>query len=181
MTPSLSQVLSQGGSASSVNPMYLLAGLAVFFLGAYTSVKVLGVLRRSRLMPALTDLQNQEKMEKLTFLIDELKSEKESAESQNTELQGRIKELDSAVTEACSAFDNARLARNTQEKSNLALLKEIDRLKSEKEESLLRASAPLLKTGFKNAVQHAVKNASKNKEGGRKTRRVLRKKTDGKK
>ena len=191
MSPSLAQVLTQGGaSASSVNPLYLLAGLAVFFLGAYSSVKAFEIYRRGRLMPAvmdevgpsLSEIQSKEKLEKLSFLADELKLEKERAAGQNSALEDKVIELDGVIRGLTSALDNAKLTRDTLEKSNLALLKERDRLKAEKEAALLRAQKPLIKIPTKKRDDKSrIMSSKKKTEGNRRLVKVSRKKTNGKK
>jgi phage-related minor tail protein len=148
MTPSLSQVLLQGGPAAnpSLNPLFLLAGLTVCFLAAFSAVKSLELFRRRRLLPqvlneapSLAEIQNKEEAEKLTFMIDEMKNEKKTLAVQNAQLQGRVQELNDVL-------NNVKQTRDTLEKSNVAFLKESTRLKAEKEELLLQASEPLIKT-----------------------------------
>lgn len=160
MTPSLSQVLLQGGAAAhpSLNPLFLLAGITVFFLAAFSAVKGLEVFRRRLIMPrvldeapSLAEIRNKEKLEKLTFMVDEIKSEKENLAVQNSGLQGKIQELNHALM-------SVKQTRDTLEKSNAVFLKESARLKAEKEELILRTSEPLIgvKTGAK-AVPAVVK------------------------
>ncbi len=180
MTPSLSQVLSQGGAAAqqqAVNPLFLLAGITVFFLAAFTAAKSLELYRRRRLLPPVLEetaplarIQEDEEREKLSFLVDEMKGEKTKLAVENSELQGKILELNDALS-------NVKQTRDAMEKSNLILLKESARLKSEKEDLVLKAATPLV--GFadpapaekkKKAVKikktvKAVKKPVKNKKG----------------
>ena len=148
MTPSLSQVLTQGGTTAasfSIGPAYWLAGLAFFSLAAFSAVRGLVLNRRAPLMPAmlpdntpsLAEIAAREKLEKITFLTDQLKQEKEKLAGQNNELQGKVEELHGALS-------NVKQTRDTLEKSNLALLKESERLKAEKERLTLKASVPLV-------------------------------------
>jgi hypothetical protein len=178
LTPSLSQVLSQGGAAAhpSLNPLYWLAGISVFLLGAFSAVKGFELYRRWRLIPSLVneaaslaDIQNNEEAEKLSFLA-----------GQNRELQGKIMEL-------ADVLSNVKQTRDTLERSNLALAKESARLKGEKEELVLRACEPLIavKTDKKTEPVAAAKKKmirlvtkavrSKTKKGDRKPKRVSRK------
>jgi TolA-binding protein len=148
MTPSLSQVLTQGGTtvtALSISPGYLLAGLAFFSLVAFSAVRGLVLSRRSRLLPTvlpddnttLAEIEAREKLEKVAFLTDQLTQEKAKLAGQNSELQGKVEELNGALS-------NVKQTRDTLEKSNLALLKESERLKGEKERLTLKASVPLV-------------------------------------
>ncbi len=146
MTPSLSQVLTQGGAAAHqpVNPLFLLAGLTVFFLAAFSAVKGVELFRRRRLLPPVLEeaaplarLRDDEEREKLSFLVDEIKCEKTKLAVENTELQGKIQELNDALS-------NVKQTRDAMEKSNLVLLKESARLKSEKEDLVLQAATPLI-------------------------------------
>lgn len=167
MSPSLSQVLAQGAaSPAAVNPLFLLTGLAVFFMGVYTSF---AVYRRSRLLPAVIDepaslaeTENKEKAEKLDFLVDGLKNERD-------ELAAKVPELNNVIAGLTSALDNARLSRSVLEKSNLALSRNIEKLKAEKETAALKASVPLVKTKIK-----SLKKAKVEKGGSRKPKRVSR-------
>jgi hypothetical protein len=151
MTPSLSQVLTQGGTTAtsfSIGPAYWLAGLAFFSLAAFSAVRGLVLKRRVPLMPAmlpddtpsLAEIAAREKLEKAAFLTDQLKLEKEKLAGQNSELQGKVEELHGALS-------NVKQTRDTLEKSNLALLKESERLKAEKERLTLKASVPLVALG----------------------------------
>ncbi|MBN3032661.1 MAG: hypothetical protein JW873_01045 [Candidatus Saganbacteria bacterium] len=177
MTPSLSEVLARGGAvavsspaAASVNPAYLLAGLAFIFLAAFSIVKGVAVFRRGRLMPEilletappLAELKAREKSEKTAFLAEALKEEKKRLVSHNAELQGKIEELNGALS-------NVRQTRNTLERSNLALLKESERLKAEKEKLVLKASVPLLAVAPAPSTDRGLKNgrAEINKKEGR--------------
>lgn len=168
MTPSLSQVLTQG-DAAAIHPVYWLAGLAFFFLAAFSAVKGIAVYRRSRLMPmtlndnvpSLSEIEEREKIEKFAFMADELKIEKEKLAAQNSELQGKIQELNDTL-------HNIKQTRDVLEKSNLVLMKRGERLKAEKEELLLRTSEPLLRT-------KTVRIIKEKKEGRRPVRRVSRK------
>ena len=147
MTPSLSQVLSQGGAAAQhqpVNPLFLLAGLTVVFLAAFSAVKSVELYRRRRLLPPVLDaaapiarIQEDEEREKISFIAREMKCEKEKLAVENSALQGKILELNDALS-------NVKQTRDAMEKSNLALLKESTRLKSEKEDLLLKAQTPLV-------------------------------------
>lgn len=186
MTPSLSQVLTQGdAAAAAIHPVYLLAGLAFFFLAAFSAVKGIAVYRRSRLVPmalsnvpSLSEIEEREKIEKFAFMTDELKSEKEKLAAQNSELQGKIQELNDSL-------HNIKKTRDVLERSNVALLKESDKLKAEKEGLLLRASQqllgqePLVKAKppvkAKAKAKIEIKASKKKKEGRRPVRRVSRK------
>ncbi len=146
MTPSLSQVLTQGGAAAqqTVNPLFLLAGITVLCLAAFSAVKSVELYRRRRLLPPVLEesapiaqIQDDEEREKLSFIVDEMKCEKNKLACENSELQGKIQELSDALS-------NVRQTRDAMEKSNLVLLKESSRLKGEKEELLLQAQTPLV-------------------------------------
>lgn len=131
MAPTLSQVLSSGGTASAFNPVYFAAGLAVFL------VAVLSVwYRRSQPLvsvidekPVLIDIHNREKIEKLSFMVNELEIEKQQMAAQNTDLQDQLMQT-----------------RVVLEKSNTALVRKSEELKAEREELALKASNPLVRT-----------------------------------
>jgi hypothetical protein len=136
LTPSLAQVLAQGGAAahSSINPLFLLAGISVFFLAAFSTAKGIELFRNRRPLlpclldetPPLSEIKDNEEDEKLSFLSD-----------QNRHLQGKIQELTGVLT-------NVKQTRDMLEKSNLVLVKESTKLKSERENLVLNASEPLI-------------------------------------
>jgi predicted nuclease with TOPRIM domain len=94
----------------------------------------------------MAEIQSKEEAEKLSFIVDEMKCEKENLAVHNSQLQGKIQELNDALS-------NVKQARDTMEKSNLALLKESTRLKTEKEELLLKSSKPLVNTEPQNPIE----------------------------
>ena len=184
MTPSLSQVLAQGGTTAAavkISPVYWLAGLAFFSLAAFSAVRGLVLNRRAPLLPAmlpddaplLAEIAAREKLEKISFLTDQLKLEKEKLAGQNNELQGKVEELHGAL-------NNVKQTRDTLEKSNLALLKESERLKAEKERLTLKASVPLVAlspeppAGTKIEKKTKLSAARKIKKEGRKPSRPER-------
>jgi hypothetical protein len=187
--------LSQGSATAHplLNPLLLLAGLSVFFLAAFSAVKGLELYRRRRLIPGLlnepvplAEIKDNEELEKLSFLVDEIKNEKESLALQNQGLQVKVQEL-------AGVLSNVKQTRDILEKSNLVLVKESAKLKSEKEDWLLKASEPLIAVKTAKAavptvaakkkkakavaktVQAKARRISKTKKGDRKPKRVSRK------
>ena len=165
MAPSLSQVVASGGTAASLNLYYLLALMMAAGAAVFSVVKGLEVYRRGRLLsvvvddtPSLMEIENRKKMEKLSFMVDELKREKELLSCQNVQLQGQA-----------STTSVQKQMEEILRKSNEALAKQCQRLKSEKEELVLRSAKPLIKT-------KTTKKAKVNKkEVARKPRRVSKK------
>lgn len=154
MTPTLTQVLSQGGAASQFNLTFLAAGLAVFFVAAISIVKGREFL--SREAPCLAEIEAKEKLEKLSFLVDGLKAEKAKLAEQNTGLQNQLGGLNDALK-------NEKQTSEIMEKSNFVLLKECNKLKSEKEGLVLDAHKPLIKIS-KRALARKPKRVLKKKK-----------------
>jgi len=145
MQPTIAQVLTSGGTTNTVNPLVIAAGFAAFMVMAFSAVKSVEIFRRREIAPALLDeppplalSHDKEKIDKLSFLAAELKMEREKLIGQTAELQEKNHNLQVSI-------DNHRQNREALEKSNFALVKENERLKSEKEELVLKASKPLVK------------------------------------
>ncbi|MFA5114332.1 MAG: hypothetical protein WC529_08610 [Candidatus Margulisiibacteriota bacterium] len=172
MGPSLSHVLSTGShSASSVNLLYLAAGLLASLVAAVSVAKGAEVFRRRQ--PCLEDAHYQEKMAKLSFMFGELKLEKEAVAEQNHDLRNQL-------TSLTGALYDLKQTRTVLEKSNLSIAKENERLKTEKERLALQVLPPLVKTAAgrtkaKPKAKLPIKNAKK-EAADRKPRRVSRKK-----
>jgi hypothetical protein len=162
MGPSLEQVLSTGShSASPVNFLFLAAGLIASLVAAVSVAKGVEVFKRRSALPAvggkrpcLEDSHYQEKTAKLSFMLDELKLEKESVVEQNHELRNQLTSLSGALYT----------------------------LKAEKEKLALQVSEPPVQAGVvkakaKNKIKPRIKTVNKKKEAaGRKPPRVSRKK-----
>jgi hypothetical protein len=183
MGPSLSQVLTTGShSASSANFLFLAAGLAASLVAVVSVAKGVEVFKRRGTLPAvggqqpcLEDSHYQEKTAKLSFMLDELKLEKESVIEQNHELRNQL-------TGLTGALYDLKKTREVLEKSNLAMAKENEKLKTETEKLALQTAVPLIKTGSgqdkKKVKAKAPKAAklSKKEAARRKPPRVSRKK-----
>ncbi len=150
MGPTLSQVLAEGAKASSFNPLYLLTGVTAIFFAALSVF-----YHRGRLFTSVMDEKPEvEKLEKLSFMIDELKIEKQKLSAQNFELQNQLLTAGGSLGEMSQA-------RGILEKSNLALQRECEKLKAQKEQLVLQASPPLVRIVSK-----------KKKEAARRPKRV---------
>lgn len=107
MSLSLSQVLAQGGHPSSFNLMPMVAALAVVCVAVLSAAKGYEIYRRRRWvptmveeMPDLSEIEYKEKLEKLSFMVDELKREKKLLMDQNLDLQNQLRILESYRKEA---------------------------------------------------------------------------------
>jgi hypothetical protein len=97
MGPTLADVLASGATASTFNPLYLLLGLAACLVAAVTLVKGREIFRRSpdipdvlAVKPCLEDLRYRERIDKLTFMVNELKHEREQIAASNAALQAEL-------------------------------------------------------------------------------------------
>lgn len=179
MNPSLTDVLQTGQAAHSHphNLMFYMAAAAAFLVATLVARGV-SVLRRNRWTapamddtPSLLDIElkkNGEKIEKLTFMVDELKREKESLSFDKGALALQNEEMQDQL----GAMEDLKQSYEIMYKGNLTLARECDKLKTEKEELTLKANQPLVRT--KTLAQTAKK--IKNKKGVvRKPKRVSRK------
>lgn len=141
MPPTLSQVLASGGN----NSFSSLANVAIGFLaicaGVLTLVKGFELYRRRSLPTVVTagepsplEVQNNERIEKLSFMVNELTREKELLIKQNSELKEQLSKL-----------DEQKRFIDALQKSNQSLVKECERLRKEKEALILQNSPPLIK------------------------------------
>ena len=143
MNPSLTEVLKSGQAAVPHNYMLFVAAIAAFLVAALAA-RGYTLFRRSRWIspvmdaaPSLADIElrkNREKIEKLSFLVDELKCEKEQLLVQNDELQNRL-----------NSMEDLKQSYEIMYKGNLALARECEKLKAEKEELTLRANQLLVR------------------------------------
>jgi len=97
MGPTLTDVLASGDAASTFNPFYLLLGLAACLVAAVTLVKGREMFRRSPVIPGvlevkpcLEDLRYRERIDKLNFMVNELKHEREQLAAGNAALQAEL-------------------------------------------------------------------------------------------
>ena len=172
MNPSLTQVLA--GTANTApahhfNPFFLAVGLVACLAAAMS----LAWHRRSRGLaavidpaPALVDRSREEKFEKLSFIVDQLKIDNQHLSLQNNELSGQVQGVNGCL-------NDLKQTRDILEKSNLVLSKECEKLRAQKEELVLKASVPLVKAKGRAKPVALKKN---NKGVARKPGRVLRKK-----
>ncbi|OGC35419.1 hypothetical protein A2311_06105 [candidate division WOR-1 bacterium RIFOXYB2_FULL_48_7] len=142
MNPSLAQVLESGTGSPLPPTLYLIAALATIFFAAVAANTY--IRRKNRWMENIVeDCQNNtsvmenlekqaatEKLEKLEFIVAEMKREKECLLDQNGELSNQLR----CTNELKQAYDLLY-------RSNIALNKECERLKMEKEELTLKASS----------------------------------------
>jgi septal ring factor EnvC (AmiA/AmiB activator) len=138
---------------------------AVGIVAAFVAVLVIS-FRRNRLLPLngrppLLD-HNKERIEKLSFMVDELKTEKHQLSAYNADLQDQVRSLNSNL-------DELKQTRSVLEKSNVSLSKSSEKLKAEKEALVLMTSAPLVRP------KKAVPVPAKKKKDARKPKRVSRK------
>jgi len=140
MSPTLSQVLAQGGQASTFGFFHLAAALAAVCIAAFSAVKGYEIYRRNRWLstvvedaPPLAERENKEEREKLNFLLDEMKREKERLAHQNVSLQGQLHGLEAQ-----------KQIEEVMRKSNVMLAKECEKLKAEKDVLTLKSVQSLI-------------------------------------
>jgi len=163
MTPTLSEVLAGSAKTASFNYIYLVALAAAAGAALFSVVKGLAVYRRGRLIsavvddkPSLIDIEKQKKIEKLSFLVEELKSEKE-----------RLSRANQHLSEKAVSFDISKQKEEVLRKSNLVLARELDKLKNEKEQLVLANAVPLIEelpTSIKPEGKKPEDRAMENKE-----------------
>jgi uncharacterized membrane protein len=165
MAPTISQVLASGGATPSFSYAYFAAFVAAAGAAVVTLVKGMDVYRKGRIIsalvenkPSLMEIENQKKVEKLEFLLDALKTEKDGLLSQNEHFHKKIQQL-----------EINRQKEEILHKSNLILARECDKLKAEKEALTLETAKPLIQ----------IKGSAKKTKKGvtRKPKRVSNKKT----
>ncbi|MBI5078784.1 hypothetical protein HZB08_02055 [Candidatus Saganbacteria bacterium] len=156
MTPTLSQVLVSGGRHASLSMTHFAAVLVVVCAAAFSAVKGYEIYRRRRRMPAVMEevplllkTENNEKIERFSFMIDELE----------TQLKAHSHQI-----------EDLKQSNDFLYKNNLALTRESERLKLEKEDLVLKASAPLVRAESPSPEPKTIK-----KEVSRKPKRVSRK------
>ncbi|MFA4844910.1 MAG: hypothetical protein WC632_08215 [Candidatus Margulisiibacteriota bacterium] len=170
MNPSLTQVLAgttNAAPAVHLNPFFLAVGLVACLAAAMS----LAWRRRSRGLssvigpaPVLADRGQEEKLEKLAFIVDQLKIDNQQLSLQNTELSGQVQGVNGCL-------NDLKQTRDVLEKSNLVLSKECEKLRAQKEELVLKASVPLVKAKGR-AKPAAPKNSA---SGGKIIKGVVRK------
>lgn len=117
MTPTLTQVLSSGGAPAAFNPFFLAFGLVAFLVAVVSVVKGRELYHRNRLVatmldekPVLEDINHRERIEKLSFLVDQLKLEKQQLAAQNTDLASNLSETKTSLDNAkqnCALLEKA--------------------------------------------------------------------------
>jgi len=137
MPPTLTEVLASGSRASNLPQeiFRLTAILAVVCAGVLTLAKGLRFYRRQNFLRLSWEKQNEERIEKLNFMVDELKRERDALAQQKSALQKQIESLEGEKRQI-----------EVLRKSNLALMRECEKLKAEKEELALKYSPPLLRS-----------------------------------
>jgi len=165
MAPTISQVLASGGATATLNYAYLAAFVVAAGAAVLTLVKGMDVYRKGRIIsavvedkPSLMEIENQKKIEKLEFLLDTIKSEKDGLLSQNENFHKKIQQL-----------QISQQKEEVLQKSNLILARECDKLKAEKEALVLETAKPLIR------IPSSVKKMKKGVT--RKPKRVSKKKT----
>lgn len=161
MTPTMSQVLTSGGTPAYAIFMRYAAALAVIFVAVFSAAKGYALYRRRRFFPAvmeagpdLNEIENRDKIEKFNFMVDELKRENEKMVLQNNELHNQM-------LNARRDHENRKQVEDILRKSNVALARECEKLKAEKEELTLKVNAPLIKTKIKRRKPKRVSRKTK--------------------
>ncbi|OGC11403.1 hypothetical protein A3K48_02675 [candidate division WOR-1 bacterium RIFOXYA12_FULL_52_29] len=97
MAMAFSEVLSAGPSFSLWNPALLAASIATIAAATFSAIKGLHLYRRGKLTggmiecsPALEEIETNEEIEKLIFLVNELKRDKERLIWRNQEMQCQL-------------------------------------------------------------------------------------------
>lgn len=175
MTPNLAQVLTTGGNSSQLQITYLLAGLATLFMATLTAYRGYKVYRSSRLIdavapmrvtPTIVQAQKNEEVEKLGFLVNELKFEKCQLEMKNEELQKQVRNL-------CGMLEGTKKSKEALEQALHNLTRECEKLKSDKAK-LRNQQLPLVRL-IKPKVKVVKALKIIKKKGGRKPTRVSKK------
>ncbi|MBU1616353.1 MAG: hypothetical protein KKF06_01055, partial [Candidatus Margulisbacteria bacterium] len=91
----LAEVLSAGPGVSFWNPVVLAASVATVAAAALSAIKGIHLFRRGKVQlleqaPALEEIENNEEIEKLIFLVNELKRDKERLIWRNQEMQCQL-------------------------------------------------------------------------------------------
>ena len=154
MNPSLAEVLKTGQASHPQNYMFLITAL-VAFLAAALGARGFTVLRRNRWTapamdetPSLLDIElkkNKEKTEKLSFMVDELKREKETLSFDKSALALQNEEMQNQL----GGMEDLKQSYEIMYKGNLSLARECEKLKTEKEVLTLKANKPLINAGAK--------------------------------
>ena len=162
MSPTLSQVLASGGRPLSFNVMYFATALIAFCAAVFSVTKGYELFRRRgtpivvEKAPNLSEVGNNEKLEKFSFLVNELKHENNQLADRNLDMQNQLR-----------GWETQKQVENVLRRSNVILAKECEKLKTEKEAWMLKMAEPLLKAKRQSKVI---------KKGARKPKRVSRKK-----
>lgn len=145
MAIALAEVLSAGPSYSLWNPMYLAASVAAIAAATFSAVKGFHLYRRGRIAnqlidcaPALEEIENNEEIEKLIFLVNELKRDKERLIWRNQELQCQLQ-----------AGEEIKRSEEGLRRSHDILEREIDKHKSENAQLRSQASVKLVSASSK--------------------------------
>lgn len=188
MNPSLTQVLAGTANATpatSFNPFFLAVGL----VACLAAVMSLAWRSRSRSLSSVIDpgpvpdgpglgggrRDQEEKVEKLVFMVDQLKIDNQQLSLQNNELVAQVQGVSGCL-------NDLKQTRDILEKSNLVLSKECEKLRAQKEDLVLKSSVPLVKAKGrakpaqrKNPAKGEAAPSMKKKEVVRKPGRVSRK------
>lgn len=149
MTPSIVHVLKTGGSFTNSSLFYLLTFAAVGLVAAL-AVRGYSLQRKKRWLTALEDespsmfdiekKRDEEKIEKLNFMIDEMKIENEELRKQSELSIKNHRDLE----EQLLCAENLKQSYDVLYKSNVSLAKECEKLKTEREELTSRNTLPLM-------------------------------------
>jgi predicted RNase H-like nuclease (RuvC/YqgF family) len=137
MPPTLTEVLASGSYASNLPQeiFRLTVILAAVGAGVITLAKGLRSDRRQNSLRLSWEKQNEERIEKLNFMVDELKRERDALAQQKAALEKQLEN-----------FAEQKQLVESLRKSNLTLMRECERLKWEKEELALKSSPSLLRS-----------------------------------
>lgn len=163
MAPTISDVLASGGATSTFNYAYIAAFVVAAGAAVLSLAKGLDVYRKGRIIsavvedePSLMEIEQKKKIEKLEFLVNTLKSEKDGVLSQNEHFQKQIAHM-----------ETNKQKEEVLHRSNMMLVRECEKLRAEKEDLVLQAAKPLIEVA---------ESPKKTKKGvARKPKRVSKK------
>ena len=151
MNPSLTDVLASGNvtAATVSNFLYATTALALGLCAALAA-KSYNLAKRCRFLAPIIDESHslarveREKVEKLEFMLSEAGREKEIMSGQNTELQEQL-----------NAYNDLKQAYEVLYRSNLAIAREAEKMKTEKAELVLKLAPKPVSIKAKAAAQRA--------------------------
>ncbi|MFA6431496.1 MAG: hypothetical protein WCV91_03840 [Candidatus Margulisiibacteriota bacterium] len=147
MSPTLSQVISSGNEVSITSGLAFILGGGAFLVAAVVSaVKGYTVYRNKKdgssisistdSPPDLLNLElneNREKIDEMSFMIDELKHELDGLLAEKETIKAKNESLAKELEEHIDNFDGLKLSYDILYRNNFKTAKECEKLKTENE------------------------------------------------